>query len=189
MTTADLVNRARALANAGHYDEVVRLCEPLAQDGNLDCRSLLGWIYLKGNQSVPKDIARAIVWLEPVAKLKHATSAYLLGTAHFESSSYADACHWFEVSGENGYSAGWYQLAKMYRAGMGVSIDISRAKMLFSKAAQLGHIYAQREVALDNYRHAKGLARKVRAGFLFVRAIFMGIGAAVSEPYSEKTFH
>lgn len=181
-------SEARRLVEAGLYFEAIKLCQPLAESGDLESRSLLGWVYLKGGPSIRKNLDRASSWLAPAAKLGHPSSAYLLGIVCYESGDFSDARQWFEVAARGGYSAGCYQLAKMYQNGFGTEKDTHRANMLYRRAAEMGHLFARREVAANDFRAATGITDKMRAWILLVWAILSGIRTAIADPYDEKTY-
>ena len=186
--SSDIADKARRLCDSGKHREAIELCAPHALKGDKDCSCLIGWIYLTGGGGISKDLGLACKWLEPVASQRYPPASYLLGAAYFQLKDYEKSIKCYESAGNSGYSAGFYQLSKMYQSGFGVEACVSRAKTYREKAAQDGHIFAQRELVLERFRYAKTFSEKVWAGIQLVRTIFYGVRVAVSQPYSEKTF-
>jgi len=57
---------------------------------------------------------------------------------------YAGAAYWYQQASDHGNAEGAYQLAVLYRGGMGVAADASRSFQLLQKAADGNHVPAMR---------------------------------------------
>src|SRR6218665_1364174 len=69
------------------------------------------------------------------------------GNTFYEQGNYTEAVKNFKKSGESGFPAAWYNLGICYLNGNGVDSSETEAAQLFLKAAALGHIKAQNNIA------------------------------------------
>ncbi len=102
----------------------------------------LGVNLLQQSSETEKDIlAKAI--LKKAAKLNYADSQYLLGVLNYAGigstkRNYKIALQRFKESAENDHTDGQLFLGKMYLKGQGTKIDIAKATIWLTKAAQNG---------------------------------------------------
>src|SRR5262245_23208648 len=62
----------------GDYVMAARLFRHLANQGNADAQSILGWMYVKG-EGVAQDLQEGAKWYRKAAKQGHAKSQLVLG--------------------------------------------------------------------------------------------------------------
>lgn len=61
------------------------------------------------------------------------------------------AAHWFQLSAKGGFPRAMSNLANLYQSGAGVPKDIPLALALYTKAANLGEVFAQTRLAGFHY--------------------------------------
>jgi TPR repeat protein len=88
-----------------NYTEALRLCQPLAEQGDLRAQSVLGSMYLKG-RGVPQNDFEAAKWYRKAAEQgdpwSHSAQA-VLGTlyedGHGVPQDYVLTCRWYNLGG------------------------------------------------------------------------------------------
>ena len=177
------------LLYSGAHAELIRRYQESAESGDVDSRVFIGWIYSRGGGDVPCDYAKAKEWLQGAVEAGSADALYILGTIDYQLGDVKKAIDKFNSAAEEGYSAAYYQLGKMYQAGFGVARDPGKAYEFFQKGSELGHIFARRELAIILLKGYQGLINIPRGLLLFLWNIIYGTYVAIREPYGERTFH
>ena len=105
---------------------------------------ILGRLLYKG-EVVPKDITKAVEWLDRAAAQKNPYAAYLAGKIYLTEDAVKDiqkAIRSFVVAAENGNDYAEYQLGKIYLYGKDVPRDTDKAMYYLHLAAEHGNQYA-----------------------------------------------
>ena len=125
--------------NAGHYSEVLRLLQPLAEQGDAEAQYKLGLMYANG-QGVAQDYQQAFSWFQKSANQGYANAQYALGDLYFYGQNvtqdYQQAIVWYQKAAVQGYDVAQYALGNMYRDGKGVVKDYQQAKMWYQKVLE-----------------------------------------------------
>ncbi len=179
---------AKRLYDSGKHREALELYLRLAKGGNVECQAFVGWMYAKGARGVEQDYERAREWLSQAAQSGEADILYLLAVADHHLHNYEEAIRSYRKAAELGYSAAYYQLGRMHRAGTGFDRNKDKAYELFDEAAKRGHLFARREIAFALMKGYKGLAQVPKGLMLFLRNVIQGALTAAKDPYSERTF-
>jgi uncharacterized protein len=132
---------------AGAYDQqdyaaALRLCRPLAEQGDVKAQSTLGNMYADG-QGVPEDYAEAAQWYRKAAEKGYARAQSALGFMYDQGQGvpqdYAEAVKWYRKGAEQGNAFGQSSLGFMYDLGQGVPRNYVLAHMWFNLAAAHSH--------------------------------------------------
>ncbi len=185
--TARLIEAKRCY-QMGKHEEALKLYLPLAESGNVGCQLFVGLLYSTGGRGVPRNFDAARKWLNLAAEAGNADARYALGVEDWNLGDYSAAADNFQYAATLGHSAAYYQLARMYRYGVGFEKNLGKAFELYEEAARRGHIFARRDIAIMLIKGYKGW-RMVPLGFIkWLASIAVGIRTAVKDPYSEQTF-
>ena len=124
------------------YKEAVKLFLPLAEQGNADAQSNLGFMYEKG-QGVPQDYKEAVRLYRLSAEQGNAGAQYNLGTMYDQGlgvpQDYKEAVKWFRLAAEQGDAKAQNNLGLMYAKGKGVPQDYVSAHMWWNLSASNGN--------------------------------------------------
>ena len=105
---------------------------------------ILGRLLYKG-EVVPKDIKKAVEWLDRAAAQKNPYAAYLAGKIYLTEDEVKDiqkAIRSFKIAAENGNDYAEYQLGKIYLYGKDIPRDTDKAMYYLRLAAEHGNQYA-----------------------------------------------
>ncbi len=149
-----------------NFFKAVEWYKESADHENKDAQYRLGLMYKMG-RGVSLDYQKAAEWLEKAANNEYATAAqYHLGLLYKEggkgvSQDYGNAAKWLEKASEYGYGiderhAAQYELALMYRYGLGVKQDYEKAVELLTSSAESGNSDAQFNLGIM-YETARGV--------------------------------
>ncbi|HUZ12111.1 MAG TPA: tetratricopeptide repeat protein [Caulobacteraceae bacterium] len=144
----------------------------------------IGWAFAKG-RDVPRDLARAEHWYRRAAETETPLAGLMLGNLYASQRRYPEALRAFEGGALKDHPASIYRIRRLYYEGQGVPRDEDRAKALWERAAELGHLFAKRNLALMRLRGRYGVAA-MPSGATRLLAIWWGFFSVVLEyPYSE----
>ena len=157
------VDECKAALQAADFDFEIALreCKPLAEAGDADAQTRLGWMYRAG-RSVPKDWIEAERWYRKAAEQGNAEAQIALGNMHYRCGreiislcasaapvypDYTEAVKWYRKAAEQSDAIAQLYLGRMYVAGQGVPQDYVLAyKWLNLAAAQRSNFTQERDL-------------------------------------------
>lgn len=182
------LTEAKRLYEKGKLREALELYIPLAEAGNIECQIFVGWLYAEGGRGIERDFEAAKKWLGRADLTGNADALYLLGVVNHNLGDYSAAADNFQQAATLGYSAAYYQLARMHDYGTGFEKSPDKAFELYQEAAKRGHVFARRDIAIMLMQGYQGW-RRVPLGFMKWLASLLAGTRAVKDIYSEKTFY
>jgi TPR repeat protein len=106
------------------YVLALRLCRPLAEQGDPSAQTALGMMYERGDAGVPQDYVEAAKWYRKAAEQGDAYGQTALGNLYYEGwgveQNYTRAANWFQKAAEQGGATGQFGLGVAYEQGDGV---------------------------------------------------------------------
>ena len=90
-------------------------------------------------------------------------AAYYLGTLYREQQRYSQALEYFDRAARSDNPSAAYWAYRMLARGEGVPQDDAKAAEYLKRAAQLGHVYAARDLARRTLRSRPGFVECVKA--------------------------
>lgn len=182
---AELSARGAAAYAAKDYVAAFSLYKQLADAGHVSCQIFLAWM-LHNGLGVEADNQEALRWLTIAADSESTDAMYYCGRLHAALGDYKASVPWFIKSAERGYAPALYRLGLAYLRGLGVHVDRNVAAGHLEAAAERGHIFACRELALDRVRNGKNIYERLSGGILFMKAVYLGLRIARSNPYAAE---
>ena len=122
----------------------MRLLNLSASKNFAPAQFILGRLLYKG-EVLPKDIKKAVEWLDRAAAQKNPYAAYLAGKIYLTEDEVKDiqkAIRSFKIAAENGNDYAEYQLGKIYLYGKDIPRDTDKAMYYLRLAAEHGNQYA-----------------------------------------------
>lgn len=168
---------ARLAYDQGNYDTALIFYREQAALNNSEAEFMLGRMYHAGEGVKPQH-SQAITWYRRAADQGYGPAQMALATLLFDDQKYADASTYYESAAMDGNSEAKFKLGKIYKEGLGVSPNFSRAFSYFSQAADANHSGAQFELG-KMYHSGQGVdldANTARA--LIKRSAENGYGPA-----------
>lgn len=129
-TTAD----ANKAMSEKMYGDVVRISQPLAEQGDAVAQLQMGMLFLNG-WGVGKDYARAFKWLQMSANSDNKDAQYALGSMYLRGQGVRfdlnQSFFWRKKAADNRQTYAAFDVAEMYMNGLGVEKDTSEAKRYY----------------------------------------------------------
>ncbi len=155
--------------------------QQLAGRGNADAQFELGVRLLSG-EGLPKDVDKAVEWLQKAAAQQHPGAMNAMGTLFEEGAGVPKdekkAIEWYEKSAKLGFPLAQMNLSESYEKGRGVTKDEKLAMEWLAKAAHQDFPYAQAAYAWK-LEHGQGIAKNnVEAASWYLKAAQRGLIAA-----------
>jgi serine/threonine protein kinase/TPR repeat protein len=147
------------------FDAAFALAGPLAESGDREAQSALGWLYDKGLGGVARDAQKAAEWYQKAAEKGDHTAQLNLGTmfkfGEGVPQSYEQAFKWYKQAAEQDDPEAQNIVGFWYLHGQGTERDDTAAVLWFEKAAR--HGFAKAQTNLGNmYATNRGVQRDDR---------------------------
>ncbi len=127
-----------AAYSQGDYDTAWKICQPLADEGNVEAMYCVGQMYANGF-GVAMDDANAMKWFGMAAGEGHPEAMYRLAVMHANGwgvpMNEVAAAGFYRLSAGFGYIPAQSAMGFCYKHGAGVEKDLVRAYMWFGVAA------------------------------------------------------
>jgi len=164
----DRHRRARSLHEAGQVAEALRELERLRAENDAPSAVFLGWLCETGKAGGPPDPARARANYRMAADRGDAVGQYYLGSFLFRQGEVTEAIHELQRAAEQGYGPALYALGMLHASGRSVAQDEDEAFRCMTRAADAGHPFAQRWLAVRFLMGRSGLRGFFRGLWWFV---------------------
>lgn len=138
-----LADGAAGLAafDRGDYATALKEFTPLAEQGIPTAQAALGAMYMDG-LGVPRDISKALPWLQAAADRGMADSQLRLGTLYLLGEGVpadaGQAARWFKSAADKGMAKAQVNMAAMYYQGVGAPKDLKLSYLYAGLAAKQG---------------------------------------------------
>jgi hypothetical protein len=176
---------ADGLFQKGNYKEALERYRILAEAGFVEAQLRVAWMYHTGH-GVNVDLDQARGWYLKAAQSNSLEAQFYLATLYRTEKLYMEGIKLFEKCAEQNYMPAIYQLGKMYELGEGVSLDKEKAQSYYRQAARMGHLTAQRELAVMMIRGQMGYGRVPQGVLMLIRVIVSGFRLGLIDPNSDR---
>ncbi|MGH6933806.1 MAG: tetratricopeptide repeat protein, partial [Dongiaceae bacterium] len=146
-TSHSALDLAYRLMIDGRYEEAIPLFGSIVDQEPL-ANLYLGWMYENGH-GVKPSIETAENFYRVIADTNSSEGQYRLAYLLERTDRQGEAVRLYEKASQAGYPQAFYRLNRAYACGRGVAPDKVKARNYSQEAARRGHIYAQRDLALD----------------------------------------
>jgi len=162
------LHHARDLFDQGKVDDAVRELRRLRAENDAPSAVFLGWLYETGAVAGSPDLAEARASYQVAADANDSIGEYYLGSFLLRQGDVGAAIEQLERAAEQNYAPALYSLGMVHVSGRGVARDEAEAVRCMTMAAEIGHPYAQRWLAIRALRGGDGFAAFFRALWWFV---------------------
>lgn len=169
----ELAKVANALFAKGEYREALEKYRTMATAGSIEAQLRVGWMYHTG-RGVKVDLHEARRWYLLAAEKDSPEAQFYLGKLYRQEGLYQEAMNLFQKSAEQNYMPSIYELGVMYELGEGVPKDTNKAYMYYDQSARMGHLKAQRDIAVAMIKAQFGI-RLIPKGILMLPRIIYNV--------------
>lgn len=180
----DEVRIANELFDQGKFEAAFQKYLPEAIAGSVTAQIMIGWMYHSGS-GVNQNLEEAERWYKKAAETNSPEGQFYLGTLYRSKGKYLQAIEWLEKAADQKYAPALYRLGKMYDNGEGANKNHDKAYGYFEEAAKMGHVFAQREVAVKMIKGHHGVLNILKGFFMFVKLVFAGAILVSKDPDSD----
>ena len=165
------LDEADAAYKAGDYATALREWRPLADRGDAQAQTSLGFMYAEG-RGVAQNDRLAVAWYRKAAEQGFADAQTQLGVMYKNGQGVpqddTQAVAWYRKAAEQGQARAQNNLGFMYREGRGVPQDDTQAVAWYRKAAEQGYARAQNNLGFM-YENGRGVAEDDRQAVAWYR--------------------
>ena len=127
--------------NRGDYQAAAEILRPLAEGGDAQSQTSLGFMYEFG-RGVEESLTEAVKWYRLAAEQGHPQGQKNLGVMYEfgrgVGESLTEAVRWYRLSAEQGHAQGQSNLGHMYESGRGVEQSRTEAVKWYRLSAEQG---------------------------------------------------
>ena len=176
---------ANTLFDERRFSEAFEKYRILAEAGSVGAQLRVAWMLETGCGIVsnPEEARR---WYFKAAEGNSPEGEFYLGRLHRADKLYQAALNCFHNSADQNYMPSIYQLGVMYELGEGTEINKDTAFKYYERAAIMGHLRAQREMAMMLIKGHAGFKRIPDGVLMLLRFLRDGIRAVLKDPDSDK---
>lgn len=134
---AKLYNQGVRAFEAGDYNSALKIFKPLADQGDAQSQSSIGWLYDYG-LGVPEDNQKAVSWYMKAAEQDDMLARYNLAVIYLNGEGavqkdHKKAAYFFRLSAQQGHLPAQYNLGIAYYFGLGVKKNGTKSKYWINK--------------------------------------------------------
>ncbi|HUT49216.1 MAG TPA: tetratricopeptide repeat protein [Alphaproteobacteria bacterium] len=182
--STDIDATAHELFEHGHYQEAHEHYLRAAENGSVGAMLRLGWMLLYG-KGVSVDASAGEGWYQRAADTGLSIAQFYLGDHYWRQDKLNLAFLYMERAAEQLDPPAVHRLGAFYEWGIGTPQNFSKAKELYGRAAELGHLFARRKLVGLMLKGEFGLAA-IPAGFAeFVRVLCDVVREHARDPESD----
>ena len=165
-------NEAIRELDSKNYEHARVLLQPLSK--NKEAQLQLGYLYQEGlgGEANPEK-AREI--FQGLADENDPQGTYFLAKSFLNSQHLTEAVSYFEKSAQLSHVSGAFWAAALHGGLYGHPRDDQKYRFFLERAASLGHIYAKRDLALEDIKDAKSFLASVNARLRYASLMAVGI--------------
>lgn len=176
---------AYADMSAGRYAEAREALERLVQEGERRASLYLGWMYEQG-LGVPVNENQAATHYELLAHANDPEGSYYAASLKLKRGDAAGALAGFVLAAAAGNPSAAYWASAIYSGEKGFPVDVTKATAYLTKAASLGHVFAQRDLAKQRVRESKSMLAKAEAMLSYIGAKLKGLAMIVRNTHDPR---
>lgn len=179
--------KAKSFYRSRRYQEALQIYLSLASRDSANGELLLqiGSMYYKG-LGTSKDPKEAEQWIGRAVELGSPAARYYLAVIRSHQGRYAETIELLERAAAYAYAPAIYRLGVMYELGDTFARDRVKAYELFARAGAMGHVLAQRQIAVSLMRGERGLLLIPKGLLMIVKALVNFIRFYVADPGDER---
>ena len=179
------LKRAAGLVTEGTYEAAAKIYRSLASAGYPSAQLMLGWM-LETGRGVGQDLPGARSWYKMVADTGSPEGLFYLGALELRHHRYQQAVESLERAASQHYMPALYLLGLMYDMGDGVSVDHQKAYRFYEQAAAMGHLFAERAIAVGMIKGRQGLLQRPKGIYLLLKAVLTAFHLGLRDPESDR---
>jgi TPR repeat protein len=172
------LSEALELQAKGRFGEAADLMKLLADEGLSRANVHLGWMHQSG-LGKPVDLVLAEKYYSRGAAAGDVVAEYYLASLLRLKGELERALEWYEKASQHGHSSASYWAYVLYSDRGSAEADRAKAKHYLEAAARNGHYFAQRDLAREGLRSAKGPLLACKYLGAYISAVARGAVAAL----------
>jgi hypothetical protein len=176
---------ANDLFSRKKYSDALSAYKELANSGSVSATLFVGWMYQEG-LGTEKNLEEAINCYKLAAESGSVEGAFRLGTIFLARNNCRQAMEHINWAADQDYPPALYKLGRAYSRGYCVPQDDDKAMEYYNRAAQKGHLYARRELAVASLRGRNGLHNIPVGLFRLLTTTWQAFRLASSQNHSDR---
>ncbi len=158
--------------------QAFELYEQLANGGHAESQVFVAWMLGLG-LGCARSEERAATYYERAAALGNPVGCFYFGRWLTKTGDHEKAYEFYVLGANRDHIPSKFRVGLSLAKGKGIAVDLRRAYAVLSDAAINGHVYALREVAMQDLRGGRGLLWMPIGILEFLAAICWGFAVSI----------
>lgn len=176
---------AKAAYDAGNFEQAFGLYRAIAEAGNTEAQVFVAWMLTEG-VGCKVDESAAEAFYERAAALGSVLGSFCHGRWLTRAGDHAGAYRMYLIGARANYPPSLFRVGYSLVRGMGVSPDQKKGYSFLTEAALRGHVFALREIAVQDWRGSRGPLARVFSIALFPIVALYGLIIGLIDRHSER---
>ena len=150
------------------------LYKSLADEGHVESQIFVAWMFYRGIGCVKNDV-EAEKYYQRAASLGSPIGCFYFGRWLSRAGKHSQAYDLYQKSAQDGYLPSVFRIGHSLAYGKGVPVNKNSAYRVLKFGASRGHVYALREISIQDLKGGRGVAWMPLGLIEFLVAFFWGI--------------
>ena len=176
---------AKTAYDTGNFEQAFGLYRAIAEAGNTEAQVFVAWMLTKG-VGCQADEAEAEDFYERAAALGSAIGSFYHGRWLTRSGDHAGAYRMYLVGARAKYVPSICRVGHSLVRGKGVAQDLKKGYAFLTEAALRGHVFALREIAVQDWKGSRGVLGRAFSLLLFPVVVVYGLIIGLFDGHSDR---
>ncbi|QKT02699.1 sel1 repeat family protein [Ectothiorhodospiraceae bacterium 2226] len=169
----------------GDYRAAYERYRLLAEAGHAESQVFVGWMLFNGI-GTEHSHEGASYWFQRAASLGSPRGAFYYGRFLTSQGEHVDALEWYRIAANKHDTPALFRLGYSLARGKGAAIDLDAGYRYLIAASKNGHVFAIREIAIQDAKGGRGMVRRMISPFVYAYAVSLGLLLALRDRFSER---
>ncbi len=176
---------ARSAFRKGQFQNALDLYRQLAETGQAECQVFLAWMLGEGI-GCDKNEADAARFYERAAALGNPVGSFYFGRWLTKQGDHERALRLYRDSAKANYLPAVFRVGYSLVQGKGVPKNLRQGYALLVEATVRGHVFALRELGVQDWQGGRGFLWRIAAPVEFTAAVLVGLALSTFNKHSDR---
>lgn len=176
---------AQSAFEKGNFELAYSRYMRLADKGQSECQAFLGWMLVEG-VGCAKDEVEAASWFKKAAEFGNPLGSFYFARWLTKQGLHDQAFPLYRSAAAAGYLPAIFRTGYSLARGKGVKSNVEQAYLALKTAASHGHMFALRELAVQDWNGNRGEFWRLAAPIEFVTAVVAGTALSLFNKNSDR---
>lgn len=179
------LNAAKTAYNLGNLEQAYALYREIAEAGNSEAQVFVAWMLTEGIGCTANE-AEAEGFYARSAALGSVVGSFYHGRWLTKTGDHAGAYRLYLIAARAKHLPSLFRVGYSLVRGKGVDLDLRKGYEFLTEAALRGHVFALREIAVQDWNGLRGTLWRIFSVVLFPVAVVFGLLIGLINRHSDR---